>query len=204
MEELMKLIENVEEERKQIIDELEQLRKKSIVKRFLELNEKNHFLVIKQKELIKQFKLKEFNSCQHLWIITKSDYDNIEGRTQRYYGCIKCGLNQEVLNKVNYISETKYLNFEEQIMYNYLKKGIYMPKGSVIPVSCDIDLAKTIYSKIKENNPDIDDETSRKYFEITLDNITKNKSSENNKENKKKRLLLNSNFNKSNGGDIEN
>ena len=203
MEELMKLIENVGEERKQIIDEIKELRENSIVKRYLELNGKNDSLFIKQKELIKQYKLKEFNSCQHLWIITKSDHDYIEGRTQRYHGCIKCGLNQEVLNKANGVSGTKFLNFEEQIMYNYLKKGIYMTKGSMIPIFCDFDLARAVYSKIRENNSDIDDETARKYFEISIENIRKTNVSDDIKENRANRLSLKPNFNKWNDRDAE-
>ena len=57
----------------------------------------------------------------------------------------------------------------------------------------DLDLAKAIYSKIKEAHPDIDDETARKYFEIVLYNIRENKVSD---ERKAKRLSLSPEFNK--------
>jgi len=203
MEELKKSIDNIGEERKQIIEELKELRENPIVKRYFELNEKNDSLLNEQKKLIKQFKIEEFNSCQHLWVITKSDHDYIEGRTERFYGCVKCGLNQEVLTKVSGMYGTEFLTFEEQIILEYLENGRYM-RGSVIPVSCDIDLAKSVYSKIKENNPDIDDETAQKYFEIALDNIRKTKVSDERKENRAKRLSLSPNFNKWNARDVEN
>lgn len=159
--------------------------------------------LMNKKKLIKQFKIEEFNSCKHLWVITKSDHDYIEGRTDRFCGCIKCGLNQEVLNKANGIFGTKFLTFEEQIMYDYLKSGIHM-RGQMVPVSCDIDLARSVYSKIKENNPDIDNETAQKYFEIALDNIRKTKVTDERKENRAKRLSLSPNFNKWNARDVEN
>lgn len=195
MEELKQLIDSISEQRKQIIDEIGELRENFIVKRYLELIETNETLLNEKKELIRELRLKEFNSCQHLWIITKSDHDYIEGRTEKFYGCVKCGLNQEVLNEANSIYGTKYFNLEKQIMYDYLKKGICM-KGYMLDVFCDFSLAKSIYKKIKEYNPDIDDETVCKYFEIALDNIRKIKVSDERKENRAKRLSLSPKFNK--------
>ena len=203
MDKLSQSIDNVAEEREQIIDELKALREHPLVKRYLELTEKNDYLFTEQKKLIKQFKLKEFDFCEHLWIVTKCEREYIEGRTEKFCGCVKCGLNQEVLHKAEGILGVEILTFEEQIMYDYLKNGIYL-KGNIIPVSCDIDLARSIYLRIKENNPGIDDNTSRKYFEIALDNIRKTKVSDERKANRAKRLYLSSKFDRWNACDIEN
>ena len=61
---------------------------------------------------------------------------------------------------------------------------------------CNLDLAKAIYSKIKEAHPDIDDETARKYFEISLDDIRNIKVNDERKKSRAKRLSLNPDFNK--------
>ena len=68
--------------------------------------------------------------------------------------------------------------------------------------SSDLDLAKAIYSKIKESHPDIDDETARKYFEIALDNIRKIKVNDERKVSRAKRLSLSPKFNKWTGCDV--
>lgn len=53
MEELKKSIDNIGYERKQIIDELKELRENPIVKRYFELNEKNDSLLNEQKKINK-------------------------------------------------------------------------------------------------------------------------------------------------------
>lgn len=187
MEKLKLLIDNISIERQQLIDEIKQIEEKSIIKRYLELKQKNKYLLDKQKKLIKEMKIKEFDCCEHLWITTKVDHDYIEGRSQIFRGCIKCGLNQEIFDKANSAFMIEFLPLEDQIMYNYMKNNQYM-RGKKLQVSCDFDLAKSIYLKIKTNNPDIDDEIACQFFEITVNNIEKNKLNERKEETK--RLVL--------------
>lgn len=68
--------------------------------------------------------------------------------------------------------------------------------GIYTNILCDIELARAIYSKIKEAHPDIDDETATKYFKVALfdiRNIVVNKDRE---KSRAKRLSLNPKFNR--------
>lgn len=69
-------------------------------------------------------------------------------------------------------------------------------EGIRIEKLCDFDLAKAIYTKIKEAHPNIDDETARKYFEVSLNDISEIKVNDERKTNRAKRLSLDSKFNK--------
>ena len=80
-------------------------------------------------------------------------------------------------------------------MYDFMYGGVYR-SGIDTKMFCDLDLAKAIYSKIREAHPNIDDETARKYFEIALDNIRNIKVTEERKANRAKRLLLIPGFNR--------
>ena len=44
-------------------------------------------------------------------------------------------------------------------------------KGINTELTCNLNLATSIYSKIKETKPDIDDEVATKYFKVTLEDI---------------------------------
>ena len=53
-------------------------------------------------------------------------------------------------------------------MYDYLRKPHL--RGKETNITCDLELAYAIYSKIKEVHPDIDADTALGYFEIALNN----------------------------------
>ena len=78
-------------------------------------------------------------------------------------------------------------------MYDFMYGGVYR-SGIDTKMFCDLDLAKAIYSKIREAHPNIDDETARKYFEIALDNIKNIKVSDERKTSRAKRLSLSLKF----------
>ena len=84
---------------------------------------------------------------------------------------------------------------EQKIMYNYMQDNYY-DRGLHSERFCDLDLAMSIYRKIKEAHPDIDDKTALKYFEIALDNIRNIKVNDERKESRAKRLSLSNKFNK--------
>lgn len=148
-------------------------------------------------EVCAEIRKNEIKSCNHIWITSKINYDCFEGRSEHFYGCIKCGVNQTVLEK-----DRKYLSIVERIMYDYLIEN-YCNKGIHSSVTCDLDLGKSIYLKIKEKHPDIDDETACKYFEIALDNIRDKKESQDRKNNRAKRLSLGEEFNIWNASDVK-
>lgn len=94
-----------------------------------------------------------------------------------------------------------WFTLEQRVMYDFLENYSYR-SGIDTHVSCDLDLAKAIYSKIKEAHPDIDDEIARKYFEIALDNIRKIKVNDERKVSRAKRLSLSPKFNEWTARDI--
>lgn len=88
-------------------------------------------------------------------------------------------------------------------MYGYLKENcLYTLKGFETNIVCDLNLAQAIYSKIKQAHPNIDDETSMKYFETTLNDIRNIKVSEERKVSRAKRLSLHPNFTRWNSYDV--
>ena len=188
--------------RKEIIEQIKILADDETVKKYLELCKSNDQLSNKQRDLYSQLKTEEYSSCNHIWVNTLHDYDRWEGRSYNYYGCIKCGLDQRVFYLMENRNDLRWLSMDQQIMYNFMKNRTYDGDGIVTKVLCDLDLAKAIYSKIKEAHPDIDDETARKYFEIALDDIREIKVSEERKANRAKRLSLETKFNKWTGWDI--
>lgn len=69
-------------------------------------------------------------------------------------------------------------------------------------ILCDLDLAKAIYTKIKEAHPNIDDETIVKYLKVALHNIRDTKVSDERKVNRAIRLALKASFNKWKASDV--
>lgn len=76
-------------------------------------------------------------------------------------------------------------------MCNYLQKLCFgIEKGINTELTCDLDLATSIYSKIKEAKPDIDDEVAAKYFKVTLEDIRNKERSDERKEDRTKKISL--------------
>ena len=159
--------EKIENERKNIIQELKKLRESKIIKRYFELSSRNDELLSQQKKLIREIKMDEYKNCKHILIMTKYEPDYVEGRSEKYYGCVKCGLNNEIFTKTCGIYGTEFLTLEEQIMYDYIQMhhmgGIYIHK------LYDLEVGKSIYDNIKSTFTDMDDETACKYLEIALE-----------------------------------
>lgn len=74
--------------------------------------------------------------------------------------------------------------------------------GTDTEILCDFDLAKALFARIKAVHPDIDDKTAVRYFQIALANIRNIPVSDVRKQNRAKRLLLSSKFNKWNAKDV--
>ena len=161
-------LKDVLDELKKTSNEIKELSSDEKVIQYNKLLSKKLDLDFKKKQIYEDLVFKRYDSCKHILVYSKIDYDYIEGRSYKSCGCIKCGLD-------NSIKEEKYnwLNYNEKLMYNYLRKN-YL-SGINTEIACDLDLANSIYEKIKERNPDIDDETLIKYFRIELENIEKSK-----------------------------
>ncbi len=201
MEALKEQYAKIVSERKGLIEQINILAEDETVKNYLELHSQNDKLANQQKDLYKQIKVEEYSSCNHIWVNTLHDYDSWEGRSYNYCGCIKCGLDKRVFHLVESYHSPDWLTFDQRIMYDLLRKHSYRA-GIDTNLLCDLDLAKAIYSKIKEVYPDIDDETAIKYFKVALHNIRDTKVSEERKSSRAKRLSLKPDFNKWTGWDV--
>ncbi len=197
MSDLKKKYDEVKEQREKIIEKLKPLEENEAVKKYFELRKKNENLYEKQLNLYQEIKKEEYKCCQHVLVYSEIEHDRYEGRTYRNCGCIKCGLDDRVLSlKLN----GYFLSFSQKIMYDYLSKN-YL-RGRETKIVCDLDLARAIYTRIKETHPDIDDNMAIKYFEIALNNIRNIKVSEERKINRAKRLSLDPKFKSWNCSDV--
>ncbi len=193
MKNLGEQYEQISAEKDKITHRMTELANNDIVKEYLSLCGKYDQLAKQQKQLYRRLKMNEYSSCDHIWVKTLHKYDSSEGRYYNYCGCIKCGLDRSVL--ANPHQTLNFLPFEQQIMYIFMMNH-FMNPGINTNVSCDLELAKAIYSKIKEVHPNIDDGTATKYFEIALDNIRNTRVNDDRKISRAKRLSLNPNFNR--------
>lgn len=144
--------------------------------------------------LYEQLKKERYKECNHIWVISQTDYDRHEGRTHRYYGCAKCGLDERVYYLLDQGLRLEELTPKQKIMYDFMYNNSQYRGGLLSKYECDLSLAKAICKKIIEAYPNIDNDTLRKYFEIALDNIRNIKVSEERKVSRAKRLSLEPNF----------
>lgn len=174
--------------KKGIEKEIAKLRENEAVKRYIDLSNQNEGIDKQLNDLFLRIKKDEYSSCNHIWVKVLHESDNREGRSYEYFGCMKCGLDQRVILK-----RRDDLTLDQKVMYKVLNEHNYQ-FGIYAKTVCDFDLAKAIYAKIKKAHPNIDDETARKFFEIALTNIRKNKISDQRKASRAKRLSLKPEF----------
>lgn len=198
MSKLKQEYDEITEQRNKIIEEIKQLEEIETVKRHSELQRQNEDLYNKQLSLYEAIKQEEYASCNHILVYSKIDSDRYEGRTYKSCGCIKCGLDNSVLN-----DDVKYLPLGRKIMYAYLSKPVYL-NGTQTEIACDLDLAQAIYSKIKQTHPNIDDATAIYYFGAALHDIRMIKVNDDRKVDRAKRLSLAPNFKRWNSYDVHN
>ena len=167
---------NLLAEKDQVLKEIKTLENDKTVKKYFRLKAKVERLNAKRERVYKQMKIEEYDTCNHLFV----------GNNGNSY-CLNCGLDTSVLD-----SDGKFFDVDYKIMYDYLwSKDV----DTSDEIECDIDLAKAIYKKIKENNPGIDDVLLMKYFENALNDIRNIEVNEERQKNRAKRLSLNSKFN---------
>ena len=195
LEEIKAEYERLNKEKSNVAKEMSKLKENEIVKQYLELQDKMISLDLKQKELSGTIKKKqEYETCDHIWVVTSRSYDSYEGRKYLYHGCVKCGLDQRVL-EIAEESGTKFFSDDDKLIYDVFKSQNYK-KGKSTDIICDLELATAIYNKILEYYPNIDDDTAIKYLGIALDNIRNIEVSEERKMGRAKRLGLSKNFNR--------
>lgn len=191
MSDIRKNYEEMLSEMKKINSRLEELMEDKQVQEYLALDGRRIELEPELLSLHTDMKKEEFSKCSHIWIPVSKNVDYYEGRSDIDYGCMKCGLDQRVLSA----SYPEFLSVDDKIMYNYLRQHYAIHQGIKSHTLCDLDLARSMYSKIIEYHPDIDDITALKYFEIALDNMRNIRVNDDRKESRVKRLMLKPGFN---------
>lgn len=190
-------------ERKDKIEKINILEKDEKVKQYLLLCKQNKKLANEQADLYKQMKIEEYSSCNHIWVNTLHSYDSFEGRSYDYCGCVKCGLDRRVFYLKERYHNNAWLNLDEKIMYDFMLNNPSRYSGINTNLLCHLDLGKAIYTKIKENNPGIDDETAVHYLKNAFNHIRNIKVSSERQVSRAKRLLLKSDYNKWVSRDVE-
>lgn len=123
----------------------------------------------------KSKKNKEFSECNHIWLIKKGDRDSKH--------CIKCNLTDD-----SFYQEE---NLDNKIMKEYiLNHSSTLLKGIRLDIECDYEEVKAIYNIIKYKKPDLDEETMKKYIEISICKINSKKEREEQYNKRIKRLGL--------------
>lgn len=113
---------------------------------------------------LRKIKFEEYDNCNHILIYSKIKNDSSNGYIHSYQGCIKCGLDESVIDKNN-------LTHDEQIKYDYLKcKGIRNLHGIKIDVDEDLSIVQKLYMLIKKEHPTISDDIVVQYLEYIMNN----------------------------------
>ncbi len=188
LEYIMDDFSDIDEEYKNIEQEIWGLEEVPIVKKYIGLQKKKTELEIKRKNLHRLMKYGEYENCDHLWGVSTDEYGEYD------CVCVKCGLNYKSLRLTNRGNEDS-LSFDERVMASVLKEQSPVNNAD-INIVCDKDLAMALYKKIREYHPNIDDKTVIKYFEIALDDIRNIEVSDERKKSRAKRLGLSKDFNR--------
>ena len=182
MNELENRYKEVTEERNKVIDRINALQRHHLIKEYNELKAANGDLLREQKDLANLMKMKEYETCDHVLVNTYQDWEC------SYYGCIKCGLHEDVLITFDNSDSLMYDYLSDQ--HNYFK----FRQSRILDSSCDLELAQAIYQKITESHPDVDDDTLVKYFRNALDHMRSDSISQDRQVSRVKRLHLSNNF----------
>ncbi len=114
----------------------------------------------------------ECKNCKHKFIASFVETNLNNGEKEVYFGCVKCGIDESILRIIDYADLTP----EEQDEVNYLRSEDMYHRDDVTfdeDTVCHLPLAMAIYSRIKETKPDLDEETTFKYFKRALAGMRK-------------------------------
>ena len=153
MEDLKKEYDEVTKERGEVAESIKKLKTYKSVIKYLKLCKRANELSSKQTELYDKMLVKRYSECNHIVVMSSVEHDYMEGRSYRYYGCIKCGLDSTVANR------GYGLNYEEdrmlKVMNKYKVYGAYT--GINTGIACELSDGKALYQEIIEKNKDLTD-----------------------------------------------
>lgn len=184
MDDIENRYNNLIKKREKIVSRLEVLQKHMVVKEYNNLKAENKDLLKQINQLSTLLEYNYYDNCNHILINTDKSSES------DYYGCIKCGLKNEVL-------ETYGTN--KPVMFSYLanhKSYSNFRNARKINDYCDLELAQAIYQKINNVYPNIDDDLLIEYFENSLRHIRNIEVNKEREISRSKRLELNANFSK--------
>ena len=187
MGEFSKKLKEIESKRRKVLKKLEKLEDNEIVKQFKELELLNKNLLSEKYGIERQARLEEYEECDHKLVVTKIVYGRNNVPHKRY-GCMKCGLDDSLLDEYDLIPA--YTRDMNEFIRRHKISWDYAIRNKNTDIICDIDLARALYAKIKEEFPDADDERTLIIFTTALDSIRKLDISQKDKEERAKVLGL--------------
>ena len=151
-------------------ERIQKLQENPKVKEYIELIKQLETEQDESNRWYKIMKFEEYSSCNHILVHTKEEtVSSSKGDFLRTYcGCIKCGLDQSINNR---IYDTSNLTDEKKIQYEFLKRQDFRITGIDTEVNCSIALARNLYQIIIKENKDITDETLVELFKIAYENM---------------------------------
>lgn len=167
IEEMKANLENLKNEYLEIVKELEPLKENEIVKRFIELSNKESNIKYQLKRLPLDIEVEKMKSCNHLFIIGHRDsyFDGHKSVTDTYPYCVKCGLDAKYIDRDTFSYE--FLTpLQKQMIYIYRNgcKGIYWKHY------CKPIIATQIYRDLRKGLPNLSDEELFEHFKVAITN----------------------------------
>lgn len=169
---MSKKLDSLVEQIKDIDSELETIGENDLIKRYNMLLMRRKYLNGVKKEEYEYERKRQFLDCNHIFVD--------DGFGSKF--CIKCGLDT-IYNHLEYVNYDN-LSFDEQIMFDYMLNSSNEYKDGRTynnEYNLDKELIRSIYLRLKEEYPNLDEEAIFRYLDASLHNIaTKDKDEEEN------------------------
>ena len=178
LEELIDEKESVKEEITDISKQIEELTKNDAVIEYLLLCSEIDDLYDKEHSLCDDIRTQRILNCDHIFVNERINYSQeFSPEKQRYVNipasselkCIKCSLNAKRILRPGKEMLTHLVSRNSVIISDYAKT---IKLRSFEPLQYpSFDLGSAVYQRILERNPDIDEETAKRYYESAMRNI---------------------------------
>lgn len=173
IEEKKEIYKKILETRSKNFEEIKKLEEINGVIEYLRLNEENKNLYIMQKKLYEEIKIHDYESCDHILVVSHVSLENGYGaRRCDYKGCIKCGCDE-------YVKEKSNLSIDEKIMLKYLRSLQFNElSGKQYKIYCErghdiFTKAVDEYKKLKNINDDLDEDSILDMLKVYVENENK-------------------------------
>lgn len=167
IEEMKERLENLKKEQSEVETELIQLRENELIKRYIELCNKESSITYKFKKMSLDIDTEIMKSCNHLFIIGHRDsyFDGHKSVTDTYPYCVKCGLDAKYIDRDTFSYE--FLTPLQKQMINIYRNGC---KGIYWKHYCKPIIATQIYRDLRKGLPNLSDEELFEHFKVAITN----------------------------------